>query len=115
MTERVSIAAAMTKLPRGYTPRKFVLHAILADGSHQPLDAEAIYVDMGEEGRDLLICLHERFHGEGISISNLYANDSPGGRMSISPGAANIIYVNVDTPQRVPNQGVHDSLASSAS
>ncbi len=95
MNDRMSMAIGMTQMPRGYSPRKFAVHVIRADGSHEPLDAEAIYVDMGTEGRDLLIDLHERRKGEGLPISNMCCEDRPGGSVSITPGAANVIYVNV--------------------
>jgi hypothetical protein len=93
MDDRLTIESELAKRPAKIA-RKCKAHLIREDGTHEPLEAMSIFVDLGS-GRDLTINLYERFKGEGICISTLCTGPGSGGRIEITLGAANTCYVNV--------------------
>ncbi len=107
MKKRLSIAAAITsyrspieRAGKRKGERKFKAHLIGEDGKTKPIEARAIFVDMGD-GRDLLINLYERGKGDGITVMNFYAEDgssgarSSGGRIAISVVGSDRIFISV--------------------
>lgn len=73
------------------------LSAIQRNGKVEPLDAEGVMVDFGD-GRDLLVQFRERRKGEGICLFVVECVrdgiETSGGVLVLSPGAANVVYVN---------------------
>ena len=107
MKKRLTLASAAirSRADPGCRParklavRKFKAHLIREDGQTKPINAKAIFVDMGG-GRDLIIHLYERVKGEGIGVMCLAVDDgqgghSRGGRVEIRLGAANLLFVSV--------------------
>lgn len=92
MNDRLAIASKLAKHPAKIV-RRFNAHLIREDGTHEPVDAKSIFVDMGG-GRDLTIHLYERFKGEGVGVISLYTDDNSGGSIEIKLGAANVCYIN---------------------
>ncbi|MEB3305532.1 MAG: hypothetical protein VKL58_04880 [Cyanobacteriota bacterium] len=58
------------------TFRKLKAYGISADGSRQPLDCEAIDIELDEE-RGLIVSLAERMAGEGVAICSLPQGQPP--------------------------------------
>ena len=104
--KRLSIASAITsyrspieRAGKRKGERKFKAHLIGEDGKTKPIEARAIFVDMGE-GRDLLINLYERGKGDGITVMSIHAEDdsgarSSGGRIEISVATSDRIFISV--------------------
>ena len=50
--------------------RRLRAHAIRADGTHEQLNCDAVYIELDEE-RGLLVSLNERCANEGVAILSL--------------------------------------------
>ncbi|MEB3317040.1 MAG: hypothetical protein VKO39_02705 [Cyanobacteriota bacterium] len=101
------------------TFRLLKAYAVCADGSRQPLDCAAIYIELDDQ-RGLVVSLAERQAGEGVAICSLpqgalpvSASPSDGSASTASPsagfstlvlrsGGANLVYL---SPELHPRAG----------